>query len=653
MEKLTMSSKDLAQENIEKMGRLFPNVITEVKDENGNITRAIDFELLQQELNDEIVEGEKERYQLTWPGKKEAILMANTPINKTLRPVKEDSLNWEDTENLYIEGDNLEVLKLLQESYLSKVKCIYIDPPYNTGKDFIYRDKFTQDKDEYLEESGQVDEEGNRLFQNTEYNGRYHSDWLTMMYPRLKLARNLLAEDGVIFISIDDNEVHNLRKICDEVFGERNYVETLYLQVRYDNKSLTEKDDFQKLIEQVLIYKKEEFYPVKPYEEYSLEKFCFEVIEKGQGKKEVVGHKNVTIFEEDEYEIREIPPNIDGLKETWASGTVLKGNASGKYFDKYLSNRTSIDGYKILYKVEGIGEDGLGFRYFVGPREERYTKGKFYSGVPLVRRKEIQIGESRKYRPITTFYNYAADFGNISHEGGIAFRSGKKPTKLVNNLISMVEGGDFIVLDFFSGSASTAHAVMQKNSEDGGNRKFIMVQLPELTEENSDYRQLGFENIAQLGKERIRRAGEKIKEETGAGIDYGFRVFKVDSTNMKNVYYRPDELEQTLLDELNSNMKEDRTSLDLLTQIMLEMGLELSLPIETRVIYDKEVHFVAGNSLVACFDENVDEGLIKEIAKGKPLKVVFRDSSFASCPDRINLEEIFKSISPGTEIKVL
>ncbi|MED4883121.1 site-specific DNA-methyltransferase [Bacillus smithii] len=488
----------------------------------------IDFEKLKLVLGEEI-EKRNERYEFTWYGKTQAMKLAQTPSTGTLRPDKESSKNWDTTENLYIEGDNLEVLKLLQKSYFGKIKMIYIDPPYNTGKDFVYKDDFCDNIKNYKEMTHQTSQA------NTETNGRFHTDWLNMMYPRLKLARNLLREDGVIFISIDDNEAHNLRKICDEIFGEENLVEIFYIQVRYANKSLTEKDDFQKLIEQVLVYKKGSFVPNKPFEEYSLEKFKYKIIEKGQGRKEIIGGKEVTIFKPNEYEIIEVEPNIDGLKETWASGTVLTGNASGKYFDKYLSPRVEFDGLGILYKVEGIGEDGLGYRYFTGPKKEGATKGKFYSGVPLDKREQILKGEAVKTKPIINFYDFSGSFGNIRHEGGIDFRAGKKPVKFIRMFIDIATGKDDVILDFFGGSSSTAHAVIDANAEDNGNRKFIIVQLPEKIDENTDYKRAGFSYITDLGKERIRRAGDKIVEETGkTDLDIGFKVFKLDSFNVNN-----------------------------------------------------------------------------------------------------------------------
>ena len=653
-----MESPDLTAQNIEKIGALFPNCITETLDENGKPKKAINFDLLKQMLSCDVLEG-SEAYEFTWVGKKAAIVEANRPIRKTLRPCKEESVNWDTTENLYIEGDNLEVLKLLQESYLGAVKMIYIDPPYNTGNDFIYRDDFAMESEEWKVESGAVDDEGNRMFRNTDSNGRFHSDWCSMMYSRLLLARNLLKEDGLIFVSIDDNEASNLKKICYEVFGATNYIETFYLQVRFASKSLNEKDDFQKLMEQVLIYAKNKslFIPFKPYEGYDLSKFCWRITEKVPGEKMILGGKNVTLFKPNEYVIEEVPYSIDELKETWASGSVLKGNTSGKFFDKQLSQRISLDGYGCLYKVEGMGEDGIGYRYFTGPKKEGATKGKFYSGVPLTRREEIASGESRKYKPIVNFYDYSGDFGNISHEGGITFRGGKKPVKMLKHFIEIANlKNDDIVLDFFSGSASTAHAVMQSNAEDGGNRKFILVQLNEKTDETSDSYAAGYENICQIGKERIRRAGIKIKEGnplTTQNLDTGFRVFKLADTNMTDVYYSANEYSQDLLPMLESNVKADRTDLDLLFGCLLEWGLPLSLPYTSETIEGCTVHTYNDGDLIACFDENIPDSVVKAIAKRQPLRAVFRDSSFADSPSKINVGEVFKLLAPDIRVKVI
>lgn len=637
MEKLKMKSKDITRENIEIIGKLFPNVITETEDTNGNVSRAIDFELLKQELCDEIVEGSKERYQLTWPGKKEALILANTPTNKTLRPVKEDSLNWESTQNIFIEGDNLEALKLLQEAYLNKIKFIYIDPPYNTGNDFIYKDKFTIDKTKYAKKSGQMDQEGNRLFLITEYHGRYHSDWISMIYPRLKLARNLLSEDGVILISIDDNEIHNLRRVCDEIFGERNFVANLIWR-----KSKGSGNDSKYLMvetEYILLYAK------------NIEnlKFKNQLVDIDDGKYK---YKDEYYEERGGYNLEKLDRGSKGYVESLDFGIeapdgtlVFPNNRREKYNDgwRWMWSKSKVEwGIKNGFIVVKKGKDNQWNVYC-----KNYAKVD-NEGNPIVR--------TRLYRNHIGFEETILNI-QANHEmkklfAGALF-SYPKPTNLLKYLIDMFYMDNEIILDFFAGSATTADAVMQLNAEDGGNRRYIMVQLPEACDEDSEAYKAGYKNIAEISKERIRRAGKKIKEETGADIDYGFRVFKVDSSNMKDIYYTPDKLNQSILDELESNIKEDRTGLDLLTQVMLEAGLELSLPIETKDICGREVHFVAGNSLAACFDENLDEDFIRQIAKHEPLKAVFRDSSFSSCPDRINLEEIFKGISPDTQIKVL
>ena len=658
MDKMKMETANKTLENLAKLKEMFPEVITESKDENGEIVAAVDAKKLEQLLSTKVIEGD-ECYDFTWVGKKQAMVEACKPIRKTLRPCREESVNWENTQNLYIEGDNLDVLKLLQESYLNKIKMIYIDPPYNTGNDsFIYPDDYKTNKDQYDEEVGAIDESGYRMFKNTETNGRFHSSWCSMMYPRLKLARNLLTEDGVIFISIDDNEVDNLKKMCDEVFGAENHVETFNIQVRYDNKSLNEKDDFQKLMEYILIYTKNKpmFIPKKTGNQYDLSKFCFKITELEEGEDIVLGGKNVKIFKDGQYKIEKVDNfGTEYLKATWASGSVLKGNTSGKFFDTQLSLRKDIDGLGVLYKVMGIGEDGLGYRYFTGPKKADATKGLFYSGVPLDRLEELKNGNAIKYNPIINFYDYSADFGNIRQEGGIAFNSGKKPIKMLKNLlnISNLENDD-IIMDFFSGSSSTAHAVMQLNAEDGGNRKFIMVQLPEICDEKSEAYKAGYKNICEIGKERIRRAGKKIVEETGKkDLDIGFRVLKLDSSNMKDVYYAPADYKQTMLEKMTSNIEDGRTAEDLLYACMLEWGLELSLPHKVQKIAAFDVHIVNNGDLVACFDDKVSEEAIKQIAEMKPLRAVFRDSSFATDAARVNVGEIFKLKSPNTTIKVL
>lgn len=655
MDKLDMKSLDIVDENIEKIGNIFPNVI--VESEKG---KTIDFELLKQELSKEIIEGNKEKYQLTWPGKKEAILTANTPSKKTLRPVKEKSVDFDNTENIYIEGDNLEALKILQESYLNKIKCIYIDPPYNTGKDFVYRDNYHNSSSNELLESGQIDEYGNRLITNYTTDGKYHSVWLTMMYSRLKLARNLLSEDGVIFISIDDNEYYNLKRLCDEIFGESNLLETFHIQVRYGNKSLNEKDNFQKLIEYTLIYakNKQKFIPKKPTEEYDVTKFNLEIKElKSPDKIEEINGRKVEIFLPNSFTISKVADEetktFNYFKETWVTGSIYSGTGHGKVYQQVVEPRTDVDGYGVLYKIYGLGEDGLGYRYMTGPKQATANKGKMYNKIPLEKLEQLKNGGYKKTKPIINYYDFSADFGNIRHEGGIGFNSGKKPIKMLKQFFQMIYGNDYIILDFFSGSASTAHAALQMNAEDNGKRKFIMVQIPENCENNIDMSREGFKTICDLGEERIRRTAKKIKEETNANIDYGFRVYKIDSSNMKDVYYKPSDLSQEQLELFESNIKEDRTSEDLLTQVMLDLGLTLDLKIEEKDIMNNKVYFVDDNALIACFDNSIDINIVDEICKYNPLKVVFKDSSFKYDNDKINLEEKFKKSSPETEISIL
>ncbi|GIP10351.1 site-specific DNA-methyltransferase [Paenibacillus macerans] len=638
MNKLTMKSVDLTQANIDKIAELFPNVITEARDEQGKIKRAVDFDLLKQELSDVLVEGEKERYQLTWPGKKQAIFTANSPINKTLRPIKGDSVDWENTKNLYIEGDNLEVLKLLQESYLNKVKIIYIDPPYNTGNDFIYKDDFKKNTDEYLEESGQISEEGMRLVPNPSSNGRFHSDWLTMIYSRLKIARNLLKDDGAIFISIDDNEFDNVKKVCDEIFGTSNFITAIPWQSR---QSIQNDTDLSTSHEYIIVYAKVRRQENRRLKESNINSwfkektFAFYPLPLDESKFENPDNDPRGKWKADPFDAPNVRPNL--------TYKIVNPNTGQEFWPP--SGR--------CWRTE----------------EENYKK--------LLADNRIIFGKNGESRPqLKVFYNEKRQFGSVENtwfdgnrcgtttEGtkeqqklfdGLSFFDTPKPTRLIKKILELTTAPqkDDIVLDFFSGSATTAHAVMQLNAEDQGNRKFIMVQLPEETNETSEAYRAGYKNICEIGKERIRRAAKKIKEETGADIDYGFRVFRVDSSNMKDVYYTPDKLGQMNLDDLSSNIKEDRTGEDLLIQVMLELGLELSLPMETKQIEGKTVHYVAGNSLIACFDDNVPESVMKQIAAEHPLRVVFRDSSFEDDSARINVEELFKMLSPGTEIQVL
>ncbi len=663
MEKPDLKTPSFTNENIEKIAELFPNCVTEKKNESGELERAIDFDALRQELSDSIVEGSQERYSLNWPGKREALVTANTPISKTLRPCRDESVDFDNTKNIFIEGDNLDALKLLQETYLSKIKMIYIDPPYNTGNDFIYNDNFTAEKDEFDEASGQRDEDGGRLVANPDSNGRYHSDWLSMMYPRLKLARNLLCDDGVIFISIDDNEIYNLKKMCNEIFGEENELFDYTIKVRYEGKTLVEDMLFQKVVENVLVYSKsqEHVQLVRQFEEYSYDNFVWDIVETNAPEIVEMGGKKVEVFKQGDYKIVKKSASNDLLKEIWATGSILDGNSSGRFFRDHLSGRYKNDGLGVLYKVHGIGADERPYRYFTGPKRDGATKGKYYQGVPSD--KLDNLSESKKSKPIVTFLDLAAYFGNCRHEGGVDFRSGKKPIELFRNIFSIIPWEkDDIILDFFAGSSSTAHSVMQINTEDEGFRKFIMVQLPELCDEKSDSFKNGYQTIAEISKERIRRAGKKIKEDNAGkegieNLDIGFRVFKIDSTNMVDVHVSPDEASPDMFDAHVGNIKNDRSSEDLLFQVLLDWGVDLSLPIIREEIAGKEVFFVDDNALVACFDEGINEYFVTQLAIRKPLRVVFRDDGFGSGKDgdsvKINVEQVFKLKSPATDIKVI
>lgn len=649
IDKLDLQSPDLVNENFDKLAALFPNCVTE-----GAEGKAIDFDLLKQELSHAVVEGNKERYRLEWPGKREAIVTANLPTTKTLRPVREDSVDFDNTENLYIEGDNLEVLKLLQESYLGKIKMIYIDPPYNTGKDFVYKDNFSKDVQEELIESGQKDEYNQRLVANPETAGRYHSDWLSMMYPRLKLARNLLSKDGVIFISIDDNELDNLKKVCDEIFGITNDMFTYTVKVRYEGKTLVEDMLFQKVVENVLVYAKSrpDLNLVRQKEDYSYDKFIYDIEELGSPEIVELGGKKVEIFKNDQYKVVKKEPHESLLKEIWASGSILDGNSSGRFFRDYLTGRYRNDGLGVLYKVHGIGDDARPYRYFTGPKREGATKGKYYQGVP--NNISDDPANAQKEKPIVTFHDLAADFGNCRHEGSMDFRSGKKPLEIFKKLFEIIpwNKGD-AVLDFFSGSASCAHAVLNHNVQDELARKFIMVQLPEATDEKTEAFKEGLHNICEIGKERIRRAAKKIKEDTNADIDYGFRVYRLDSSNMQDVYYKPQDYDQGQLDAFADNVKADRTADDLLAQVMLDWGLPLSLKIDQVDVLGKKVFKVADNSLYACFDTGIDDDFAKAIAEDKPLRVVFKDSGFKNDTAKTNVKQLLKQLSPETEMKVI
>ena len=620
MEKLNTHSPDFTARNVAKLAELFPNCVTESKDDKGNLRNSIDFDLLKQELSADIVEGPKERYRLDWPGKREALITANTPITKTLRPHRQESVDFDTTKNLFIEGDNLDALKLLKETYLGKVKMIYIDPPYNTGNDFIYKDKFAESAEEYHLESGQKDEEGNRLVANTDSNGRFHSDWLSMMYPRLKLARNLLKDDGVIFISIDDNEVSNIRKMCDEVFGEENFVGEFIWKKKQGGGN-----DSNVLIvehEYIVSYSKDilgfRFGLDKDYELDS--GFYPNHDEKGVYGLVTLDKSSIRFSDSLVFEIRDPGGNV-------YSPRVIKGKQSCWRWSKKKVN----ENYNQL-----VFKDG-----------KVYTKYYRPSGiVPKSLLIDAQYG-----RTASGNYDVQSLF-----ENGNPF-SYPKPLSLLRHFIMISSEEDDIVLDFFAGSATTAHAVMQLNAEDGGNRRFIMIQLPEKSDEKSEAFNVGYENIADISKERIRRAGRKIKRENTeeSQLDIGFRVLKIDTSNIVDVENTPDTIEQGQLQNLIENIKQDRGSEDLLFQVLLNWGVDLTLPITTETVKGLEVFFVDKDALAACFATGgqITEDLCKELATRKPLRVVFRDSGFENDSVKVNVEQIFKLLSPSTDVKTI
>ena len=608
MNKLDMESKNIVNENIQKISELFPNVIVESND-----GKTIDFELLKQELSKDIVEGIKEKYQLTWPGKKEAIVNANTPSKNTLRPVKEKSVDFDNTQNIYIEGDNLEVLKILQESYLNKIKCIYIDPPYNTGNDFIYNDKFKKNIDEELLESGQVDEEGNRMLTNNQSNGRFHSDWLSMMYPRLKLARNLLTDDGVIVISISDMEIDNLKKICNEIFGENNYCGDI---IWNSTKSVTN----TALISVSHTYNLVYFKNIQYFIENRLE---FRIPEDGEGFKNPDNDPRGP-WKADPFQVGGWRPNQQYEIKNLNTGVIYKPNEGCSWKNDYS-------------KFEELMKDN---RIVFGKNGDSAPQRKRFMSEALERGKVVKT----IWDDVETTTNGTMLLKKLFNN--ISLFDNPKPLGFMKRILQLCTNKDSIILDFFSGSATTAHAVLDLNSINNEKRKYILVQLPEKCDEKSIAYKNGYKTICEIGEERIRRAGAKIKEETNADIDYGFRVYKVDSTNMKDVYYMPNDLEQGNLAEFESNIKEDRTTDDLLTQVILDLGLTLDLNIEEKMIGKNRVYYVAGNSLVACFDDKIDIDIVDKICEYEPYKVVFKDSAFKTDNDKINLEERFKKLLP-------
>ena len=668
MDKLKMQTVNKADENFKKLAAMFPNAVTEIIDENGEVVRAIDKDVLMQEISCEVVEGNEERYQFTWPDKKKSVLLANAPINKTLRPVRDDetiptgvdsdgkpycssgSVDFDNTENLYIEGDNLEVLKLLQETYLGKIKMIYIDPPYNTGNDFVYADDFSQSTEEYLENSGQFDDEGNRLVKNLDNNGRFHTDWLNMLYPRLKLAKDLLAEDGVIFISIDDNEVTNLRRVCNEVLGESNFIAQFIWQSRQnkDNRNISGVSIDH---EYIICYSKQ----------------CGQRIFRGTERKT---------------ELYNNPD--DDPRGPWTSANMV-GLAT-------KDARPNLH-YDLINPYDGInyGCPTKGWRY------DRNTMKRLIDENRIIW-PDSPTGRPRKKSFLFELSDNLPGYSSVFSSGVYTNTATKelasifdgylfdfpKPVEIIRQLIQQVTAPEDIILDFFSGSATTAHAVMQLNYEDKGHRKFIMVQLPEACDAKSEAYRAGYKNICEIGKERIRRAGAEIQQDRAIEIgthkhewnqtcyyvehkeecdklghlpdeyfekefppvDTGFRVLKLDDTNMKDVYYAPDDYDQGMLAGLESNIKDDRTDLDLLFGCLIDWGLPLSLPYKSEQLGGCTVHTYNDGDLIACFDKNIPESVVKEIAQRKPLRAVFRDSGFASSPEKINVFEIFKLYMP-------
>lgn len=638
METLKMHSLDGVQRNIELIGELFPNAITEVK-RDGKVEHAIDFDVLRQELSDSIVEGREERYQFTWPDKKKAMLAANAPITATLRPVVADSVGKDgtpggfDSENLYIEGDNLEVLKLLQETYLGKVKMIYIDPPYNTGNDFVYEDDFAQSAAYYMDNSGQYDEEGNRLVTNTESNGRFHTDWLNMIYPRLKLAKDLLADNGAIFISIDENEMDNLRKICDDVFGESNFIGQFIWQRRTS-------PDMRKLVSTAHDY----------------------IVTYGKNTGNLSNTINKVRLTEKDAANYSNPDNDP--RGPWASSDFT---AQG-FRPNQMYEITTPGGAKYT-PPEGRCWKNIESEFLKQCEEGRMWFGKDGMGIP---RRKTYLSEREGKNVWTWWPNSEVGHSQEATQevknlfDGHAYFDYPKPVRLLKKIIQIGTHDDSIVLDFFSGSATTAHAMIQLNTEDNGHRKFILVQLPEKTDEESEAYKAGYKNICEIGKERIRRAGKQIlsagggqlemsetQPEPGTPVDVGFRCLRLDSSNMENVYYTPEEISQQDMFSLVDNVKSDRTPEDLLFQVMLDLGVLLSSPIEVKEIAGKKVFNVADGFLLACFDHDVTEETVKAIAQMKPYYAVFRDSSMANDSVATNFDQIFETYSPETVRKVL
>jgi len=627
VEKLRMTSPDLTETNIDKLAELFPSVVTETRDADGNPKKAIDFDLLRQELSDHVVEGPQERYQLDWPGKRAAAFAANAPVAKTLRPVREESVDFDTTKNIFIEGDNLEALKLLQESYLGKVKLIYIDPPYNTGNDFVYSDSFAQSTDDYLRNSGQTDEDGARLIANTESNGRFHSDWLSMIYPRLKLARNLMSDDGVIFISIDDNEIGSLRRVCDEIFGESNFLAQIVWQKRTSPEAR---------------------------------------------KRIGAGHEYVVAYARDSANITNtlLPLPLEERDR------VAFSNPDNDPRGPWVSSDFTAPGYRPNQMYEIVTPSGVKVapppgRCWMNIESEykaQVTEGRFWfgpdgKGIP---RRKTYLSERDGKSAWTWWPNTEVghtqegtrEVRALFDKDGPTYFDFPKPVRLMQRIVQLAThpDRDEVVLDFFAGSGSMAHAIMAQNAIDGASRRFIMVQINEEPSSNSDAANAGYRSIAEISRDRIRRAGQKVFEDsglTGDGLDVGFRTLRVCTTNMADVLRAPDETDQLALGQLESSVKADRTSEDLLFQVLLDWGLELTMPISIESMDGREVFIVEDGALIACFDSEVSPELVRAIAECEPLRAVFLDAGFASDDARINAEQVFREVSPATDVKAI
>ena len=630
MDKLKMQTPNRAEENYKKLASLFPEAVTETIDEDGNVIRAVDKDVLMQEINTKVIEDGQERYQFTWPDKRKSVILANQPITKTLRFEQEKSVGKDgspggtNSENIYIEGDNLDALKLLQETYLGKVKMIYIDPPYNIGNDFVYKDSFSQEAIHYKNNSGQTDESGNQLVQNSERNGRFHTDWLNMIYPRLRIARDLLSDDGVIFISIDDNEQENLKKCCDEIFGAHNFIAQIVWEKVHTRKNSA--INFSSSHEYIL---------------------CYAKIRRNNSREEDGFKRN--LLPRDNTDAYSNPDNDP--RGPWKSDPITAHNYYAADYTITKPNGVVLkrpqDQYW-RYSEESI-------KRMIANNSLVWGEG---NSMPMAKRYLSDVQEGLV--PITLFSReFAGDSSQAKKQIDSLFKECKgifdytKPVKLILRLLQIASNPDDIIMDFFSGSATTAQAITQLNAEDNGKRKFILVQLPELTDEKSEAYKAGYDTICSIGEERIRRAGKKIKKETNADIDYGFRCFKVDSSNMKDVYYHPAEVGQMSLDQFTDNIKEDRTAEDLLIQVMLDLGVLLSSKVDKIEIAGKKVFSVANGYLIACFDKEVTESVVTAIAKQQPDYAVFRDSSMADDSVAANFEQIFETYSPRTKRKVL